>query len=208
MGAYGQSHLLRRSADGATPSVDLNLPGLNGTSWSPDGKTLLLHSYRLSNSDLFTLSITGSARPESLLATPSNELEPTLSPDGRWVAYMSDESGRFEAYVRPFPDIDGGKWLISTDGGAFPRWTRGGREIVYRSGTKLMAVPVSAGASFVPGRPEVLWDRAYFARPSLRDFDVSPDGERFLFLRQEGGSALYLVQNWAEELKAKVGPVP
>ncbi|MGH9389484.1 MAG: TolB family protein, partial [Vicinamibacteria bacterium] len=207
-GVFAQSRLLRRSADGATPAVDLDARGFKATSWSPDGKTLLLHSYRPTNDNVLALSMTGSGEPEPLLATPSDEFAATLSPDGRWLAYMSDESGRFEAYVRPFPDVDGGKWLISTDGGVFPRWTRGGRELVYRSGTKLMAVSVSPGAAFAPGRPEVLWDRAYFTRQRLRDFDVSADGERSLFLREEGGVAIVLVQNWSEEVKAKVGSPP
>jgi serine/threonine-protein kinase len=202
-GLFAQSRLIRRAADGSSPAVDLNVHGFRPTSWSPDGKTLLLESPRPGN-DILALTMEGTNQPEPLLATPSGESNGTLSPDGRWLAYMSDESGRYEVYVRPFPDVNNGKWLISTDGGSTPLWTRGGRELVYRSGTKLMSVPVAVGTSFKAGRPEELWDRTYVARTPLRDFDVSADGERFLFFREEGAVAVVLVQNWSEELKAKV----
>jgi serine/threonine-protein kinase len=203
VGIYAQIRLFRRAASGATAAVDLNVRGFSATSWSPDGKTLLLRKSHETNSDIFALSMADNAQPEPLLATPSEELGATLSPDGRWLAYSSNESGRREVYVRPFPELDGGKWLISTDGGTWPLWTRAGRELVYLSGTKLMAVPVSADESFKPGVPKEVFNRPYLTRPGARNYDVSPDGEGFLFVR-EGGVSIHLVQNWSEELKAKV----
>lgn len=92
---------------------------------------------------------------------------------------------------------------MSTDSGAWPLWTRAGRELVYRSGTKLMAVPVSADESFKPSLPKEIWNRPYLTRSGSRNYDVSPDGERFLFVRG-GGASIHLVQNWSEEVKAKV----
>ena len=115
------------------------------------------------------------------LATPAYEREGRFAPGGRWIAYRSNETGRDEVYVQSYP-TGGGKWQISTAGGAQPMWSPTGRELLYKSGNRMMAVPVDAGATFTPGAPRVLFDMPLPERvpgdPSR--FGVTPDGERFL----------------------------
>ena len=100
------------------------------------------------------------------LHTTANECMPEFSPDGRWIAYVSNESGRFEIYVQPYPG-PGGKWQISTDGGPEPVWNRNGREFFYRSGDKMMAVEITTQPSFVAGRPRMLFEGPYVTDPSF-----------------------------------------
>jgi hypothetical protein len=138
---------------------------------------------------------------------------PQLSADGRWLAYASDESGRREIYVQPYPG-PGGKWQISTDGGNEPQWSRKGTELFYRSGKKMMAVDIAIQSGFAPGKPRQLFEGDYqvtatgWARPN---YDVSPDDQRFLMLKAvERGQApvtqINVVLNWSEELKHLVPP--
>ena len=108
---------------------------------------------------------------------------PSFSPDGRWIAYTSNESGGTEVYVRPYPG-PGGKWQISTDGGTEPVWNPKGRELFYRSGQKMMEVDYTEQPEFSAGKPKMLFEGAYMPSPrSLSDYDVTPDGQRFLMLK-------------------------
>ncbi len=137
------------------------------------------------------------------LSTPFNETHPVPSPDGRWLAYSSNESGRNEVYVQSLLD-DGGKWQISTDGGTRPAWTRGGRELIYQgSDRKLVAVDIRLEPTFQAGTPNPLFDpRARVM--NFQSWDVSADGARFLVSRAmetRGVEPLTLVQNWAATLK-------
>jgi Tol biopolymer transport system component len=127
------------------------------------------------------------ARP--LLVNPSIEGGAALSPDGKWMAYASDSSGQYEVYVRPFPEA-GGKWQISRDGGKGAAWSRDGREIFYTHGDRMMAVPVDITGGFAPGDPRELF-RFEFTRRStpVRDYDVSPDGKRFIMRRRLAGES-------------------
>ena len=136
------------------------------------------------------------------LQTPFTEGAPTFSPDGRFVAYVSDESGRNEVYVRSFPNGDG-KWRVSINGGAGPRWRRDGRELFYTEGNKLMAVPVATQLRFSPGTPAPL-----FENDTLQSFnpqyDVAADGQRFIVrerLVSEKPLAIHVVNNWFEEFR-------
>ena len=142
------------------------------------------------------------------LRTSANESAPKLSPDGRWLAYSSDESGRWEIYVQPYPG-PGGKWQISTDGGMEPVWNRNGRELFYRNGNKMMAVEVTTQPAFSAGKPKVLFEGAYLPTPAtFPNYDVSPDGRRFLMLKAAGqeqaATQINVVLNWFEELKRRV----
>ena len=133
-----------------------------------------------------------------------------MAPTGRFLAYNTDESGRHEVYVRPFPNVGARRWQISTDGGAFPVWTRGGREIIYKDiQGRIMAAAVRAdgGGELNVSKPEPLF--TFGERPGIgldREFDVTSDGERFLFFVPAGGAnheaagELVLLQNWADEL--------
>jgi hypothetical protein len=144
---------------------------------------------------------------QPFIATRFNEGGASFSPDGRWLAYVSNESGRAEIYVQPYPG-PGGKWQISTDGGTEPLWNRNGRELFYRSGNKMMAVQVTMQPAFTAGKPEVLFEKEYSASEFPATgiaYDVSADGQRFLMVKEsEQATALTqinVVLNWFEELK-------
>ena len=120
------------------------------------------------------------------------------------MAYVSDESGRAEIYIRPFP-VEGGKWQVSTEGGTLPRWNPNGRELFYRQGDKLMAVDVRTESELTLGRPRELFERF---SPFGGEYDVDNDGKRFVMadtsVSRKAPTQLILVQNWAEELKRLV----
>ena len=145
-----------------------------------------------------------------LLETDFEESYPQVSPDGRWLVYVSDESGSEEIYVRPFPDIDAGRWQVSTGGGTQPLWARNGRELFYRNGEAMIAVLVETDPSFAAGNTEVVFEGDYVLTQGGPNYDVSPDGDRFLMIRPvEDVSAtpqIIVVQNWFEELK-RLAPV-
>jgi hypothetical protein len=155
------------------------------------------------------LSLEGTA-PEArpFVQTPAGEAGGSFSPDGRFIAYDSNESGRLEVYVQPFPG-PGGRWQVSTEGGRQAVWSRTGREIFYRSGDRMMAVKVQTDPSFALSKPEVLFEGRYAGGIEwygYADYDVSPDGRRFLMIPIEDESAptrVHVVLNWAEELKTR-----
>jgi eukaryotic-like serine/threonine-protein kinase len=178
-------------------------------SWSPDGQLLAFVELNPTTGyDIWVLRMSD-RKAQPFLRTPFNESSPQFSPDGRWLAYLSDESGRYEVYVQPYPG-PGGKWQISTDGGTEPVWNRNGRELFYRSGDKMMAVDIATQPSFVAGKPRMLFQGQYTPNPGrLPQYDVSPDGQRFLMLKptEQAGAAptqINVVLNWFEELKRRV----
>jgi len=178
--------------------------------WSPDGKYLL---YAQSNpdtsSDLYILPLEG-GEPELYLQTPFIEAEAAFSPDGRWIAYHSNETGRTEVFVRPFP-ARGGKWQISVDGGSYPRWSRDGRKLYYRLDNAIYEVDVDgAGASFRAETPLKLIEGPFLSLSlgglTLADYDVHPDGERFVMMQEDPESTpiqathAVFVFDWFSEL--------
>ncbi|PYU28103.1 MAG: hypothetical protein DMG32_03690 [Acidobacteria bacterium] len=181
-----------------------NVPG----SFSPDGQVLTFVEINPNTGyDIYTLPLKD-GKPQPFVRTPSLETAPRFSPDGHFMAYASDESGRVEIYVRPYPG-PGGKWQISTDGGSEPVWNPKGRELFYRSGNKMMAVDVTTQPSFSAGRPKMLFEGPYVPTPrSFPDYDVSPDGQRFLMLKTseqaQASAQINVVLNWFEELKQRV----
>lgn len=151
----------------------------------------------------------------SLLETRFSEFNAIISPDGRWLAYESNASGEDQIYVRPFPNVANGQWQISTGGGRQALWARSGRELFYLAPDgALMAVPVDAhGASWNAGSPTKLLDGGFLYDAArgrgTRMYDVSPDGQRFLMIRDAGElrgvpPQIIVVQNWLEELKRLV----
>src|SRR5882762_5287609 len=133
-------------------------------------------------------------------------VSPALSPDSRWLAYISDETGRNQVYVRPFPG-SGGRWQISTDGGTEPLWAPDGRGIYYRTpASELMRAEVQTRPAFgVGARRRLFSTAAYTASPIVRMYALSPDGSRFLFQKGEAGAQqLIVVVNWFEELKRRI----
>ena len=179
-------------------------------SWSPDGQLLAFIDVNPSTQrDIWVLPM-GDRKAQPFLRTRFDESVPRFSPDGHWLAYVSNESGRYEIYVQPYPG-PGGKWLISTEGGTEPNWNPNGRELFYRNGDKMMAVDIATRPSFAAGKARVLFAGPYELSPATSpDYDVSPDGQRFLMLKPaEAGEAaaptqINVVLNWFEELKRRV----
>ncbi len=176
-------------------------------SWSPDGQLLTFTELDPTTGwDIWVLRM-ADRKAQPFLRTPFNEESSRFSPDGRWLAYISDESGRFEVYVQPYPG-PGGKWQISTEGGAEPVWNPNGRELFYRTENKMMVVDISMRSSFSAGKPRVLFSEPYLPTPIIpANYDVSPDGQRFLMLKpteQAAPTQINVVLNWFEELKQKV----
>jgi serine/threonine-protein kinase len=214
----GRLNLFWQLVDGSgglerlTPSEYNNAPN----SWSPDGQLLaFIQIDPTTGYDIWVLRMddpsTGSGqvrKAQPFLQTPFNESAPRFSPDGRWLAYTSDESGRNEIYVQPYPG-PGGKSQISTDGGTEPVWNPNGRELFYRSGDKMMAVEIATQPGFAAGKARMLFEGQYVPTPAtFPNYDVSPDGQRFLMLKAaEQATApnqINVVLNWFEELKQKV----
>ena len=188
---------------GSFPAENPQYPG----SWSPDGQWLAFSVPDPTTGwDIWVLGLQGDRKPRPFLQTPSNEYGPIFSPDGRSLTYVSDESGRNEIYVRPFPG-PGGKVQISTEGGTEPVWARNGLELFYRNGDKMMATAVETRPAFAPSKPKLLFEGHYetglFAFEP--DYDVSPDGQRFLMIKageqESAATQLNVVLNWSDELR-------
>ena len=173
-------------------------------SWSPDGQLLAFQAVGISTGrDIWVLRLSD-RKAQPFLRTPFNESAAQFSPDGRWLAYVSDESGRSEIYVQPYPG-PGGKWQISTEGGIEPIWNRSG--IYYRNENKMMAVEVTAQPSFSAGKPHVLFEGQYMRMSqSNAVYDVSPDGQRFLMGKESEAqnNEINVVLNWFEELNRRL----
>ena len=140
-----------------------------------------------------------------------DEVTPAVSPDGRWLAYQSNESGRVEVFVRPYPNADAGRWQVSRNGGTEPTWAHSGRELFYRDGAGvLVAATVKPGPAFALGEQKVLFAASLFLSEALgRAFGVMPDDRRFVFIRdiaQQGTATLHLIQvtNWLSEVRARL----
>ncbi|MGH9366249.1 MAG: hypothetical protein ACRD3M_01075 [Thermoanaerobaculia bacterium] len=178
-----------------------------GASFFPDGRNLLFYRRGPETaSDLWLLSLEGKREPVPFLRTAFTEVLATVSPDGRFVAYTSDESGRWEVYIVPYPG-PGRKWRVSTDGGEEPIWARSGRELFYRFGGKWMVVPVTLGAGLSVGQPRVLFEGPYINVPGF-SYDVAPDAQRLLVIKgtqqQVRQTRIEVVLNWFEEIKPRL----
>jgi serine/threonine-protein kinase len=164
--------------------------------------------------DLMQLALDGTRRVTQLLQTKFDERNGIVSPDGRWLAYESNSSGQVEIYVRPFPNVGSGEWLVSRAGGKTPLWARSGKELFYvPADGALLRVPVEAsGAIWNAGPPTKLLEGRYLTdvNAGVRMYDVSPDGQRFLMIKALGSDAsaaapaIIVVQHWDEELKRLV----
>ena len=147
--------------------------------------------------------------PVALVATEFAEHSPALSPDGRWLVYVSNRSGRDEVYVRPFPNAGDARWQVSPNGGIEPVWAHSGRELFYRNGAnELVAAEVVATPRFTVGTQRVLFSLVdYQTDDPHTPYAVSSDDQRFMMIRRAGAAQgeLILVLNWFEELKEKVG---
>ena len=217
---FGPDVLFLAPIDGSTPARALTGKDIHHQyplDISPDGRTLVFQR-RPGGSpnpplagdtglDLWRLSLAGDPNPQAVVADPGDQNEARISPDGRWLAYVSNESGRNEVYVRPFPG-PGGRQLVSAGGGYWPRWTRGGREVIYSADDyALMSVAITPGTPLRASRPRPLGKtppRHYV------HYDVSADGERFVFIlpgpSQEPPREVTVITNWLEDLKRLAPP--
>jgi serine/threonine-protein kinase len=199
-------------ADGSGGLERLNATNefLNAPStFSPDGQLLaFIESDPVTGYDIWVMR-TSDRKAQPFLRTPFNESAPQFSPDGHWLAYVSNESGHNEIYVQPYPG-PGGKWQISTEGGTEPVWNRNGRELFFRDGNKMMAVDIATQPNFAGGKPRVLFEGPYVPTPAtFPNYDVSLDGQRFLMLKpvasaEAAPTQINVVLNWFEELKRRV----
>ena len=180
--------------------------------WSADGETLVFTATGNPDTgiDIFTVRLDAGEAPEPLVQTPDLDSWPTVSPNGRWLAYVSDETGERRIYVRPFPDAaSGGRRVISEGPGERPLWGRDGQELFYHTAESAMVVPVETGDTFQRGTPRRLFSmEPYDLSPAFFHWDVSTDGEQFLMVKRGEAtdenaqpSQVIVVQNWAEELK-------
>jgi Tol biopolymer transport system component len=185
-----------------TESPDMQVP----TSITPDGKTVIFHSFTKS---LQALRLNAPDQPITLVETSFEERNGEVSPDGRWLAYEAESPslpGHLDVYVRPFPDVNRAVWQVTRDGGTFPLWSRNGRELFYvKFDGAMVAVPVEASATtWKAGSPSELFRGPYAIRDGTmgRQFDVAPDG-RFLMLKREAAREaphVVIVQNWVAGL--------
>jgi len=174
-------------------------------SWSRDGRMLTFVQVSPTDSgDIWVLPLQGERKPQPFLRAPFTQYGALISPDGRWLAYLSDESGRFEVYVTSFPSGQG-KWQISTEGGTQVIWAPTGRELFWRNGDKVMAAGVEANTTFAAAKPMLLFSAAYMRHwQGLPDWDITPDGQRFVMIKNseaESPTQVNVVLNWFEELK-------
>ena len=201
-GRDGGPGVFWKAADGTGDAERLSTGAHGPDSVSPDGARLLFAD-RGSGLDIGWLVLDGDPDPEPLYSSSFNETGAVVSPDGQWMAYEADDSGRFEVYVRQFPNGDDGRWQISTAGGAEPVWGPAGRELFYRTGSEVVAVLVGEGPPSTWSSPIALFADQYNPRQGgySRYYDVAPDG-RFLMIlvtSVEGGDLVF-VEHWAEEL--------
>jgi len=204
----GPAIVFQKLANGGGAEEQLTQVANSGSpqAWSADGKELVsIRRILGGGAEVWVTPMADVSKARPILKTRSTVEQARVSHDGRWLAYISNESGRWEVYVQPFAGA-GGKWQISTEGGMEPLWSNGGRELFYRNGAKMMAVNVTTVPGFRPETPRVLFEKQ-FRGPTIPTgaSGVSPDGQRFLMLETVEGekpvTEMNIVLNWAEELK-------
>ncbi len=172
--------------------------------WTHDGRTIVFNNLVPGGRrEVWTVPLTGGRKPSPMIAGPGAIAEGHVSPNGKWIAYSSTESGVYEIYVQNFPPA-GGRWQISTEGGNEPQWNSNGKELFYRNGSKLMAVDVKTDTDrFEPGTPRLLFEAAMV--PHLRNtYVVAPDGQKFLVIVRAQSTDILpmtMVLNWPAEVR-------
>ena len=221
----GNPNLYWQAADGSGAPERLTTNNGNQfpTSTTPDGRTIALFGAGGALTDIYTVNLDESGRAQKPLiaSPPASDFGGEISPDGKWIAYHSNDSTEFQVYVRPFPNVNDGRWQLSTNGGTRAAWARNGRELFYldRDGL-LTAVSVQvSGTSFAAGAPKKILSTRYFQGSTvlgldLRAYDVAADGQRFLMIKDSAAlsgpevlSGVTIVMNWANELKERL-PIP
>jgi DNA-binding SARP family transcriptional activator/Tol biopolymer transport system component len=207
--ATDATDLWTQRADGGAPAV-IQVHGkwsLYNAGWSPDGKWLIFRTDVSSpgSGDILAIRPGIDTAPVPVVATGFTEMTPALSPNGRWLAYVSNETGEDEIYVVPFPNTGAGKWAISAGGGTEPLWSHRGSELFYRAASgDLVAVEIHTQPRFSLGRSTALFPAAGFTSSRFApQYAVAPNDRRFLMIRAGTPDKLIVVENWFEELRAK-----
>ena len=187
-------------------------------SWSGDGKTIITGDLGIGGFNIGLLPLEDDHEWKPLLNENHNEADPQVSPDGRWIAYVSDETKREEIYVRPFPEINMGKWQISTNGGSSPLWSPDGKELYFINDDAVMVVSITATTNFSHETPKILFKGKYFSSfyrgSSHTPWDIHPYSKKFLMIKEaestnnesasETPSKINIILNWDEEVKKRV----
>jgi hypothetical protein len=213
----GSVNLFAQAADGSGGVTQLTKsPNIqHATSVSPDGTRLVfMEAAPITGQDIMQLRLDSTHAVTPLVQTPADERNGEVSPDGRWLAYEANDSGQFNIYVRPFPDVLSGHWQVSTDGGTRPLWARKSPELFYLNATgALMSVSFANGPTWEVTATTKVFVGPYGAAASQtgRTYDVSLDGQRFLMIKPAGpadpnvaAASFVVVQHWVEELKRLV----
>jgi serine/threonine-protein kinase len=222
----GPDRLGRGAMDVWTTPADRSAPaqrqfewenGIWAHAWSRDGRQLVFYDLASNpeRRDIHEFTVGVDSVPATLLDSPFNETAPTLSPDGRWLAYVSNESGREEVYVRPFPRVNDGSWRISLDGGGEPKWAHSGLELFYREENRMLAARVDTAGAFAVLERRVLFDTGTLVSRSDRFqygyplYDVASDDQHFVMVRMvdpstERAGDLIMVENFLAELERRV----
>ncbi|MGD8322178.1 MAG: protein kinase [Gemmatimonadota bacterium] len=211
----GNYDLYARRADGTGADslvLDLEAPIYEAVTSLDDQWLVPRTTRQATGRDILALRVGRDTVPRPLLTEPYSEAAPALSPDGRWLAYESSETERHEIFVRPFPEVQTGKWQVSTGGGTSPVWAHSGRELFFINGNReLVSQAVLPGETLRRGEQRVLFaiGSQYGVNTDYTYFDISPDDRRFLMVRLKGAGvdetpALIVVENWMEEVKARV----
>ena len=202
--------LMKQRADGSSPEQmigDLGGPTTPTGQWSPDGRWFVFTgaSAATTQRDVLAFNPQQGATPRPITASRFDERTPSLSPDGRWIAYAADDTGRLEIYVQPFPG-SGARQQVSIGGGTEPMWARDSRELFFRQDDRILAVVTGLPGQFSPSRPVVLFAGSFEAWPQRAGYDVTHDG-RFLFVERPDErplTHLRVIVDWFDDLRAKV----
>ena len=172
---------------------------------TPDGQSIVYRTdTRDRNRDIYRVSLSNPGNPVPLLAGVNDDKEPRVSPDGQWLAYVSNESGREEVYVRAM--AGGGRFPVSVGGGGEPLWSRDGKRLFYRVGTVLMAASIITRPSVQVTARTLLFDGPFATDLFHPNYDVAPDGETFVLIRPvEANRDVIMVIDWREELRRRTG---
>jgi serine/threonine-protein kinase len=208
-----ERHIFWQALDGSAVAESLVASGNDvwPGAWTPDGSALVfVESPPTEISDIKLLRPSDPSRVELVVGSPSEDMWPSLSPDGRWILFSSMDRGRYQLYVRPF--AGGAPIQITTDGGGQGRWARDGREVFYRASNRMLRVPIQTSPELMVGKSEELFAGAYHgAADGPPTYDVSADGQRFLMIKpgdqERASAAIHIVLDWFEALKRRV-PVP
>jgi serine/threonine protein kinase len=203
----GKTGIFTKPSDGSGDEVNI----YNGDTrlylscWTSDGKYLVLDDLTSNaQSDLLVVPLTGDKKPWKYLDSKADEYEASISPDGKWLSYLSDESGSYQIYVRSFPNKEG-KWQISTDVAEEPRWSPNGKTLYYRKSSQMMSVPVSTGSTFSAGLPTALINGFPVVNvDSGISYDISSDGNYFITTQPVSGisfKSVSVVLHWTDEIK-------